>query len=208
MCVLRHHEAHRNVSIEIYDEGGPFTLVPFMDDADLTPRSSLVWMTRPAQAMRLRDMDDAAFTEAATARSLGALGPLEVASPRMSWPVASLLATRFTARRLALLGEAAHATPPIGAQGLNMSFADAEALADEAAAAQGEGRGLGDQKMLQNYARRRQRDVALRVGAVSALGAAADGGGALIRAARRAGLAAAHDVKPIRDALMRVGLGG
>ncbi|MCI4664081.1 MAG: FAD-dependent monooxygenase [Neomegalonema sp.] len=205
--VARHPEPHQNLSIEFYGQGGPFTLVPFLDDADGAPRSSVVWMTRTADSQRLEAMDDATFAEIATQRSDGAFGPLTVASPRMSWKVESLLAEQFSARRLALMGEAAHAAPPIGAQGLNMSLADAVALSTNVRAAHESGADIGAKRLLTAYAHARRSDVSRRVGAIAALNIAADGAAAFIRSARRYGLAAAYDLKPVRNALMRVGLG-
>ncbi len=207
VAVFRHPEPHRNVSVEIYSEGGPFTLVPFLDDEDLSPRSSLVWMRRNREAAALEAMSDPEFAAAATAQSGHVFGPLTLASARMSWPVATVLAERFTARRLALMGEAAHATPPIGAQGLNMSLTDAEILLEEAIEARSAGRDIGGEATLAAYERARRSDVRLRVGAVAALDVAADGAIAPLRAARRFGLAAAHGLRPVRRALMRRGLG-
>lgn len=205
VCVFRHPEPHCGVSIEIYTTGGPCTLVPFLDDTDGTPRSSLVWMRRNADAAELEALDDPAFAAAATAQAQHAFGAFELASNRMSWPIQSLIAERFYAKRIALLGEAAHATPPIGAQGLNMSLTDAKALADLAADARDD---IGSVALLKRYDTARRNDVAMRVGAVAALNLAADGVARPIRAARSLGLRAAHDVRPIRDLLVRRGLGG
>lgn len=207
VCVLRHPEPHHGLSAEMYSQGGPFTLVPFVDDADGSPRSSLVWMKRNADAAALEALDDAGFAAAATAQSDHLFGPLALASSRMSWPVETLIAERFVARRLALMGEAAHATPPVGAQGLNMSMADAAQLADHVATAREQGADLGDRALLAGYDKTRRQDVAARVGAVAALTVAADGRARPLRQARFAGLAAAHGLKPVRERLIRAGLG-
>ena len=57
-------------------------------------------------------------------RSCGLLGPLELASRRTIWPIIAQDAERLSSQRLALVAEAAHVVPPIGAQGLNMSLKD------------------------------------------------------------------------------------
>ena len=125
---VAHAEPHHDVSIEIHRAGGPFTLVP-LPDQDGEHRSSIVWMDTTAEQARRLDLDDAAFAAEAQERSAGVMGPLRLVSPRNAWPIASTLADRFTARRLALAAEAAHAMPPIGAQGLNTSLADIAACA-------------------------------------------------------------------------------
>ena len=45
-------------------------------------------------------------------------------SPPAVFPLSAALADRFAARRIVLVGEAAHLFPPIGAQGLNLGFRD------------------------------------------------------------------------------------
>ena len=97
-------------------------------------------------ARQLSGLDDGAFAEAATARSCGVLGPLTVASPRRTWPIVTQEAERLTAPRTALIAEAAHVLPPIGAQGLNTSLHDVAALAKLAEARPDE---LGDRAFLE-----------------------------------------------------------
>ena len=196
---VSHCEPHRNVSTEIHRTGGPFTLVP-MPEADDGPRSSVVWMERAAEAMRLAALPDGAFNQALNERSLDVLGPLRVASPRAAWPIISLIAHRLTAPRIALVAEAAHVVPPIGAQGLNMSLADIAALKD----------GLGDDPgaaaSLALY-QRRWPELAARVAGIDALNRAAMAGAQPIRDLRRAGLGLIARARPVRHTAMRMGLG-
>jgi len=126
---VTHPIAHGNVSTEIHRSGGPFTLVPLPDHNGL-PSSAVVWMENADAAQKLFELDEAAFEHAMSERSCHLLGPLTLASKRSLWPIISQLATRFSAKRLALVAEAAHVVPPIGAQGLNMSLADLQSLLD------------------------------------------------------------------------------
>ncbi|MEL6979569.1 MAG: FAD-dependent monooxygenase [Pseudomonadota bacterium] len=204
---VSHPEPHGSVSTEILREGGPFTLVPFTPDEDGRPRSSVVWMERRAKAARLMAMEESAFLTAAQERSLGLLGPLAMASKRAAWPVISLLADRFHSRRAALIAEAAHVAPPIGAQGLNMSLKDAETLAQLLVEARREQRDIGSDAVLAGLTRARYADVAMRIAATAALNGAAIGAARPIRDLRRAGLALIHGTAPLRQAAMRFGLG-
>ena len=87
-------------------------------------------MERGAEIARLRALPPEDFEAALNARSAGVLGHLRQATPLTEWPIISQIADRFTSPRTALIAEAAHVVPPIGAQGLNMSLADLAALLD------------------------------------------------------------------------------
>ena len=195
---VAHDAPHEAVSTEIYREGGPFVLVPLPDE-DGAHRSAVVWMERAEEAARLHALPDDAFAAAATERSGGVLGPLVPVGPRAIYPLLTRLADRFAGPRTALIAEAAHAVPPIGAQGLNMSLADVALLREVSRT------GLGEAEGLLRYARLRRRDVLARVAAVTALNAAAMGGvGSALRAA---GIRALGLAGPLRRELMRRGMG-
>ncbi len=200
---VTHPLAHDNVSTEIHLSGGPFTLVP-LPDQNGVPASAVVWMERGPEIRRLRALCDADFAEAMTARSCGVLGPLTRASQLTVWPIISQIARRFTAQRTALMAEAAHVAPPIGAQGLNMSLADLAILLELARARP---ETLGDAAMLDTYERRRAIEVPVRVGGVDMLNRAAILSPRPLRDARAAALGVMHGMPPLRRAMMRLGLG-
>ena len=195
---VAHDPPHEAVSTEIYRDGGPFVLVPLPDE-DGTHRSAVVWMERAEEAARLHALPDDAFAAAATERSGGVLGPLVPVGPRAIYPLLTRVAERFAGPRTALVAEAAHAVPPIGAQGLNMSLADVALLREVSRAGPGEAEGLA------RYARLRRRDVMARVAAVTALNAVSMGGPA--RGLRAAGIRALALAGPVRRELMRRGMG-
>ncbi len=197
---VTHHEPHRGVSIEVHDQGGPFTLVP-LPDHEGRPCSSVVWMADGAEALRLWALPDDAFAAEVNARSAGVMGELTPVGGRQAWPIVTQVAERITARRTALMAEAAHVFPPIGAQGLNTSLADLRTLVDLAAARQGD---IGGEGFLQAYARSREGDIRLRALGIDALNRASIGGLGPLRAA---GLQVIHDLPPLRHALMQLGLG-
>jgi 2-octaprenyl-6-methoxyphenol hydroxylase len=200
---VQHPIPHDNVSTEIHRSGGPFTLVP-LPDRDGMPCSAVVWMTDGPDVQRLAALPPEEFEAAANARSCHILGPLTLVSPRMVWPIISQLADRMVGERTALMAEAAHVMPPIGAQGLNMSLADISTLLDLATATPG---ALGDEAMLAAYQRARHRDVQTRVIGIDALNRASMLGAPAMRDLRGAALNALYAVAPLRKTLMRVGLG-
>ncbi len=58
------------------------------------------------------------------------LGKVSVEEGVQVWPLSGMMAHRFGKGAMALIGEAAHVFPPIGAQGLNLSLRDIMALTD------------------------------------------------------------------------------
>ncbi|MFT3973126.1 MAG: FAD-dependent monooxygenase [Amaricoccus sp.] len=199
---VAHEAPHDGVSIEIHRTGGPFTLVP-LPDRDDGPASSVVWMETGPRAAALAALPEAEFNAALAARACGVLGAIRLTSPRRIWPIISQLADRLDGPRTALIAEAAHVVPPIGAQGLNMSLADLAALRDLVVGAAD----IGAPELLARYHRKRHRETALRVAGIDALNRAAMAEPRPLRDLRRAGLAALHGLPPLRHAAMRLGLG-
>ncbi|MGB0505898.1 MAG: FAD-dependent monooxygenase [Pikeienuella sp.] len=197
---VNHDQPHLGVSTEIHRTGGPFTLVP-MPDGDGSYRSSIVWMDTAAETMRRADLMVTEFSHEMNERSLGVLGRLTDPTPRAAWPIISLLADRITAPRVALIAEAAHVVPPIGAQGLNMSLGDIATLISAA-----DGGDPGDAKSLATY-QRRWPELAARVGGIDALNRAALAGAQPARDLRRFGLSLIASTPPLRHTAMRLGLG-
>lgn len=200
---VTHERPHDNVSTEIHRSGGPFTLVP-LPDHEGEHSSAVIWMEPGREAERLAALPVPDFDIEATTRSERILGRLHLVTPRQSWPIVMQTARALTAQRVALVAEAAHVMPPIGAQGLNTSLADIACLVDLAAARP---EGLGDAAMLDVYAKRRAGDIALREHGIDALNRLAMAGGPLAQGLRGLGLGVLHDVAPLRRRLMRLGLG-
>jgi 2-octaprenyl-6-methoxyphenol hydroxylase len=200
---VTHPQPHGGISTEVHRDGGPFTLVP-LPDVDGQPCSSVVWMDTGPKIAALMALDDAAFTAAANTRSAGVNGPLTLVGKRSVWPIITQIADRITAPRTALVAEAAHVMPPIGAQGLNMSLADMASLLDLAV---GNRDTLGQPAMLAAYEKARHSDMRLRVTGIDALNRTSMAANPLIHDLRAMGVNALHDAAPIRHRLMKLGLG-
>jgi len=198
---LRHSRDHRETSTEFHRPNGPLVLVPLPGK-----RSSVVWVERSRAADGFLGLDDAAFLRVAQERTRGILGELQGVGRRFSYPVTGLLADDYVAHRLALVGEAAHALPPIGAQGLNLGICDVATLAEVLADADRAGRDIGALSVLQGYQRRRRPDVVARTFAVDGLNRLVKTGFPPLRALRQAGLAVVDRLSPLKTALMRQGM--
>ena len=200
---VTHPIPHHNVSTEIHRTGGPFTLVP-LPDRDTRPSSAVVWMDRGPEAERLAALPVPEFEAEMFTRSAGLFGPLTLVTRRSVWPMIAQIADRFEAERTALIAEAAHVVPPIGAQGLNMSLADLACLLDLARAAPDR---LGDRAMLGAYHRRRWPEVKARVMGIDLLNRTSMLSAPPLRDLRAGALNALYSLAPVRKTLMKAGLG-
>ena len=200
---VTHSLPHDNVSTEVHRSGGPFTLVP-LPDFQGKPSSAVVWMERGPRAQELQALPPEEFEAAMDRRSCGVLGELKLASRRSLWPIISQVAERLNGERLALMAEAAHVVPPIGAQGLNMSLGDLGCLLELAESRRD---GLGDAQMLAAYHKARHNEIKLRVKGIDLLNRASMLEAQPLRDIRAAALNAFYSIEPLRKTLMRTGLG-
>lgn len=162
VTTFAHQRPHRGISTEFHRANGPLTTVPMPGH-----RSSLVWVDSHAEAERLRQLHDDAFRDELEGRLSGLLGTIEDLSPRAAFPLSGVSAETMGQGVVALVGEAAHVMPPIGAQGLNLGLRDAASVAECIAEAGTDTIALQD--AVARYARERRLDVASRVAAIDAL---------------------------------------
>jgi len=200
---VTHDAPHDNISTEIYNEGGPFTIVP-LPDLDGRHASAIVWMNLGARAVELMDMPVPAFEDVMQNRSVNLLGRMRLEGRRSIWPIITQTADHLVSGRVAVMAEAAHALPPIGAQGLNTSLNDLAVLADLAGKSPAD---LGGVKMMQAYEKARKPDIAARARVIDVFNRVARSGETPLQALRLAGLKAVHDMPPLRKGVMRAGLG-
>ena len=200
---VTHSVPHNNISTEVHRSGGPFTLVP-LPDRDGGPASAVVWMEHGAEIARLAALPVPAFEAEMTARSSGVLGPLTLVSRRSVWPIISRIADRMSGQRTVLMAEAAHVVPPIGAQGLNMSLADLACLLDLAEKHRDD---PGVAAVTDAYHRRRHWEVQARVTGIDLLNRASMAGAQPLRDMRAKALQLLYGARPVRQTLMRAGLG-
>lgn len=197
-----HSQPHHDISSEYHKPAGPFTTVPLPGR-----RSSLVWMERPQRADELMQMDDQALAAEIQAASHGELGLISDIGPRRAFPMSGARAQIFARNRVMLTGEAAHTVPPIGAQGLNMSFRDAEDAITLAAQARERGEDIGAPSLLVEYDQRRQRDVRPRQTVIDLMNRSLLSAYLPLEAGRAAGLATLASFGPLRRFAMTMGLG-
>lgn len=193
---VEHSKSHKNISTEIYMSGGPFTLVP-LEDKNGKYRSAVVWMDVKTKVEALLQMDKETFQKAVNKRSCEIMGKLTVTSEVSSWPIVSQLSKSFYAQRTALLAEAAHVFPPIGAQGLNTSIGDISTLLNLAKEFE-----LGSDEMLVKYNRIRKRNIEIKLAGINTLNIFSIADTHWMNGVRQNTLKLLHGIKPIRTKLM------
>jgi 2-octaprenyl-6-methoxyphenol hydroxylase len=199
--ILAHDRDHRDTSTEFHTRSGPFTLVPLPGR-----RSSLVWVMRPSDAERLGGLADEALSLVIERQAQSLLGSMRIDGPRGLVPLSGLSVQHYRGSRLALVGEAAHVFPPIGAQGLNLGLRDVAALRDVVVDARDEGEDVGGAVALSRYQRSRALDVRLRSAAVDGLNRTLLTDFLPVDFARGVGLLALAGIGPLRRAAMREGI--
>jgi len=146
-------------SVEFHYPRGPFTLVPAGP-----ARTNLVWIDERSVLEDAKARGPDALAAIFRDKSQGLFGTIDLAGPAFVFPLSTLAVAKAGVNGVVLVGEAAHAFPPIGAQGLNLGLRDvadlSAALASAAIGAEGWASGLSD-----DYAHRRAGDLA-RTGTV------------------------------------------
>ena len=204
---LSHRLPHDDFSTEFHTRGGPFTLVPLPAGATAPNRSSLVWVMSQDEARRREALDDEALAREIEREAHSLLGAMRIEGKRGFFPIARQIVPRIAAERLALVGDAAHVLPPIGAQGLNLGLRDVEAIIACAIEARALGRDIGGPETLRRYESMRRADIALRTVAVDGLNRSLLTTLAPVDFARGAALAMLSSVGPLRRIVMREGIG-
>lgn len=198
---VAHARPHRNVSTEFHTPHGPCVFVPLPGD-----RCSVVWVAAPAEAERLRGLSDEDLSAAVERQSHSILGRMTVEAGRNLFPLAIERPKSFGRDRIALVGEAAHVVPPIGAQGLNLGLRDAADIARLAGDALAAGQDPGAADVLQRYDRARRPDILSRTFAIDIANRSLLNDFLPLQPVRAVGMHLLGAIGPLRRFAMREGL--
>ena len=187
---VAHERPHHNQALEQFLPHGPFAQLPMHGIPGHQHVSAIVWTERTAVAKRCLALDDAAYGRQIAARMGDRLGAVTPIGRRWSYPLTAMHAARYTAERLALVGDAAHGIHPIAGQGLNLGFRDVAALAEMVVAAVRAGEDPGGPALLARYQAARRPDSLMMLGATHVLERLFTSRLPPVRMARRLGIAA------------------
>jgi 2-octaprenyl-6-methoxyphenol hydroxylase len=192
-----HSQPHHGISTEYHRPGGLFTYVPQPHQ-----RSSFVWMDRPDVIDALAILPGEKLAVEIQLATHGNLGAISDVSTTQSFSMITGHAGLFAANRVFLAGESAHAMPPIGAQGLNMSLRDAGHAIDTLLNSSNP----GDAASCTAYHQLRVGDLTPRSAAISFMNHSLLSDSDLLAGLRATGLAMVHALPPIRKLVMEQGL--
>ncbi len=198
---VAHSRPHKNCSVEFHTASGPYVFVPLPGN-----QSSVVWVMKPDEAERIKLLNDDELATAIERQSHSIFGRMTIAPGRFVFPLAIETPQRLAARRVALIGEAAHVLPPIGAQGLNMGLRDASDLVEIVRIALAGSDDPGSDAVLQRYEKERSADIFSRTFAVDMANRTLLNDFLPVQSLRAAGLHMLNSVGPIRRFAMREGL--
>lgn len=189
-----HSRPHNNESVEFHTSEGPLTLVPLQGN-----RSSLVWVMSKEKGARLKDLSDESLAKALSQTTNNLYGAIEITSKRGLFPLSLETPKALVKDDVALVGEAAHVLPPIGAQGLNLGLRDGAFLRDAALK-------YGVENCLLPYASSRRADILIRNLAVDGLNSSLLSAFLPAHALRAGGLWALDKIPFLRKKAMQGGL--
>ncbi len=198
---ITHSRPHRNISTEFHTAYGPCVFVPLPGQ-----RSSIVWVSTADRAAGLLDMSDEELARATERQAHSLLGRVTVEPGRHRFPLTIERPDRFAAQRIALVGEAAHVIPPIGAQGLNLGLRDAADLAAIVGDVLAQGGDPGGPAALLRYEAARRADIASRTWMVDLANRTLLGDFLPVQMVRAFGMHLLAHVGPLRRIAMREGL--
>lgn len=205
VCLVTHEHPHANIAVEHFRPEGPFAILPFTDTPDGAHRSAVVWTehVNPRQsAMRLNDVT---FNLGLQARFPARYGRVRLLGQRAAWPLGLQHVSAYTAPRMLLMAEAAHAMHPIAGQGLNMSLRDVTCL--HTLLTSGDYNDFGDPALLAAYEQARRADTVAMLAATDGLNRLFGNNILPLKALRRAGVALVNRCGPVKRFFMRRAMG-
>lgn len=187
MLVARvaHSRPHAGVATEWFDHGQTIAMLPLTGK-----RSSFILTLDAKSAAEIAALDDAAFARDVERRTQRRWGAITAEGARHCYPLVAVYASRFVARRFALLGDAAVGMHPVTAHGFNFGLRGAFALSTEILNAVRRNYDIADPAGLRRYERGHRRASLPLFAATNALARLYADDRPLARLARGAGLRA------------------
>jgi 2-octaprenyl-6-methoxyphenol hydroxylase len=203
VCAIAHERPHGGVALEHFLPGGPFAQLPMSGTEGHPNISAIVFTDKNDIVARLAALDDVRFTREVAKRLGDHLGNITLIGRRWTYPLSAMHAARYTATRLALVGDSAHGIHPIAGQGLNLGLRDALALADLIEAADDP----GAPALLEAYQAARRPANLLMLAATDGLDRLFSTNNPAVRLARDIGLAAVDRMPRLKRRFMLAAMG-
>ena len=125
ICNVTPEQEHRGRAFELFTPDGPMAVMPHV-----AGRCGLIWCVPTDGAEAAMALPEHEFMRRANARFGRRLGRFLKMGKRSSYPLKLVRAHEDVRPRAIILGNAAHAIHPVGAQGFNLGLRDAATLAE------------------------------------------------------------------------------
>lgn len=155
ICNVTPEQPHQGRAYERFTETGPFAILPHVGG-----RCGLVWSVATDQAEHWLNCSEDEFLKAAQERFGFRLGYFKKMGRRSIYPLKLVRAKEDIRDRVVIMGNAAHAIHPVGAQGFNLGLRDVAVLTEVLSEAKETNPQLdpGDQDLLARYSAWRKED--------------------------------------------------
>ncbi len=203
VCTVKHEKNHNAEARERFLPTGPFAILPMIGGF----HSSLVWVEKRELASKYMNLNNEDFTEQVKNRIGDYLGKIEVVEPRFSYPLSLSFAKTYYSKRLALIGDAAHAIHPVAGQGFNLGIRDVAILAELLEENADLGLDIGNDNLLEAYQRRVRPDNFLMMAVTDGITRLFSNNVIPIKVARNLGVAAVNRMSTVKKFLMKHAMG-
>jgi 2-octaprenyl-6-methoxyphenol hydroxylase len=155
ICNITPEQDHQGRAFECFTPTGPFAVMPHVEG-----RCGLIWCVSTEQADEMMELPDHEFLRRAQQRFGNHLGRFLKMGQRSRYPLRLVRALEDIRPGVVILGNAAHAIHPVGAQGFNLGLRDVAVLAELLwiESRKGQAAEFGNMSLLSRYSNWRKQD--------------------------------------------------
>ena len=203
---IKHEQNHKAKSFEIYESGGPCTLVPNKTSKADGYFSSVVLMQNLKEVQKTLSLDMEELAVFITKRTGNLLGKCKITTKIKNFPIMSQISRQFVGDRSLLLAESAHVMPPIGAQGMNSSIQDIKFLTELLDLEAKDNKDYGQSNLLDKFEKARANKIRSRMLGIHILNKVSINGNGLALTMRKLGLRGLSKNLKLRKFVMNLGM--
>ena len=203
---IKHEQNHKAKSFEIYESGGPCTLVPNKTSKADGYFSSVVLMQNLKEVQKTLSLDMEELAVFITKRTGNLLGKCKITTKIKNFPIMSQISRQFVGDRSLLLAESAHVMPPIGAQGMNSSIQDIKFLTELLDLEAKDNKDYGQSNLLDKFEKARANKIRSRMLGIHILNKVSINGNGLALTMRKLGLRGLSKNLTLRKFVMNLGM--
>jgi len=146
VCQMSHDLPHNNVANECFLYGNTLAVLPLNGN-----RSSVILTAKPAEIKGVQALPKKQFNEYIQNLFQHRYGKMILDSERFTYPLVAVYAHNFTAKRFALIGDAAVGMHPVTAHGFNFGLKAQHSLIHEIKRALNRKGDIASETVLRNY---------------------------------------------------------